>query len=238
MNKSIIQRLGTILSVFLLSACAPEKPPKLAEFAPIVRPSGPEKPQYSNGSLYQINAPAASLYSDTRPHSLGDILTVVLQENTNATKSTATSTTKEDSIDLTTPDIITRRLGGVSGDLADLLTGVLNGGQELTNDREFSGEGSSNQSNSLTGNITVTVVDVFPNGNLVIKGEKWLTLNQGQEYIRIAGVIRPGDIQPDNTILSTRIADAQIAYSGEGFIHDANQQGWLSRFFGGPYWPF
>lgn len=105
-------------------------------------------------------------------------------------------------------------------------------------EREFSGEADSSQSNSLSGEITVTVVDILPNGNLVVQGEKWFTLNQGKEYIRIAGVVRPQDVTPDNTLASSKLADAQIAYSGEGFLADANNQGWFGQFMNGKWWPF
>jgi flagellar L-ring protein precursor FlgH len=105
-------------------------------------------------------------------------------------------------------------------------------------DRTFDGEGSSSQSNSLQGDITVTVVDRLPNGNLVISGEKWLTINQGEEYIRLTGVIRPYDIEPDNAVFSNRIADAQIAYSSKGVLAAANRMGWLSRFFQSAMYPF
>ena len=93
-------------------------------------------------------------------------------------------------------------------------------------------------SNSLSGNITVTVHDVLPNGVLMVKGEKWLTLNQGDEYIRISGMVRPQDIGSDNTVESTKLADARIAYSGTGSVNDSNVMGWMSRFFIGAIWPF
>jgi flagellar L-ring protein precursor FlgH len=92
--------------------------------------------------------------------------------------------------------------------------------------------------NSLSGNITVTIHQVMPNGTMLVRGEKWLTLNQGDEYIRVSGLVRPQDIGPDNSIESTRLADARITYSGTGATHDANVMGWLARFFISPLWPF
>ncbi|HEY9052564.1 MAG TPA: flagellar basal body L-ring protein FlgH, partial [Gammaproteobacteria bacterium] len=141
----------------------------------------------------------------------------------------ATSTKKDDDISIDVPSVF-----GV--------TPTHNGNPLLALDmqpsREFEGEGDSSQSNSLNGEITVTVVDILSNGNLVVKGEKWFTLNQGKEYIRIAGVIRPQDVKPDNTIASAKLADAQIAYSGEGFVADSNSQGWFSQFLSSKWWPF
>jgi flagellar L-ring protein FlgH len=84
----------------------------------------------------------------------------------------------------------------------------------------------------------VTVADVLPNGNLVVRGEKWLTLNQGDEYIQISGIVRPIDIRTDNTVLSGLVADARITYSGKGMVADSNKMGWLSRFFASAIWPF
>src|SRR5690606_4314762 len=102
----------------------------------------------------------------------------------------------------------------------------------------FNGEADANQSNSLTGPITVTVADVLPNGLLAVRGEKWITLNNGDELIRLSGLIRPEAVGPDNSVLSTRIADARITYSGTGAFANASKPGWLSQFFMSPVWPF
>jgi len=111
-------------------------------------------------------------------------------------------------------------------------------GVSLSGEREFDGSADANQSNSLTGSITVTVAEVLPNGILAIRGEKWITLNQGDELIRISGLVRTDDIGPDNTVLSTRVADARITYSGTGAFANASQPGWLNQFFLSPLWPF
>ena len=105
-------------------------------------------------------------------------------------------------------------------------------------DRKLGGEGSSDQSNSLTGDISAVVIGVYPNGNLAIRGEKMLTLNQGEEVVQISGVIRPEDIAGDNSVPSSRVADAKITYAGNGVLADANTVGWLGRFFLSPLWPF
>ena len=113
-----------------------------------------------------------------------------------------------------------------------------NTGVELGGNRGFNGEADANQSNSLTGSITVTVADVLPNGLLAVRGEKWITLNNGDELIRLSGLIRPDDIGADNSVPSTRIADARITYSGTGAFANASKPGWLSQFFMSPVWPF
>ncbi|MBD3634972.1 MAG: flagellar basal body L-ring protein FlgH, partial [Methylophaga sp.] len=103
---------------------------------------------------------------------------------------------------------------------------------------DFEGEGESEQNNLLSGNISVSVVEVLANGNMVIRGEKVITINQGNEYIRLSGIVSPRDIEADNSVSSVRIADAQIAYTGDGPTNDANVMGWLSRFFASALMPF
>ena len=220
-------KLLLLFLVMFANACSHVRPSSKAEFAPVVRPTVASQNIYKGGSLYQPSN--MLLFEDPRPHKIGDLLTVVLQESTNASKTASTATTKSDSNTLTSPTLFGSPItkGG---------TEILN--TDFSQDRDFSGDGDSSQSNSLTGNITVTVVDVLANNNLIVQGEKWLTLNQGDEYVRIKGVVRPRDVRADNTVLSTRIADAQIAYSGEGFVHDSNEQGWLAQFFNSKWWPF
>jgi flagellar L-ring protein precursor FlgH len=101
----------------------------------------------------------------------------------------------------------------------------------LENSRRFEGSGDSSLSNRLQGNVTVTVAKRLANGNLVVRGQKWIEINQGREFVRIQGVIRTIDIQPDNTIPSYKVADASIAYGASGALADANRPGLLSRFF-------
>jgi flagellar L-ring protein precursor FlgH len=220
--------LFIVISVAILSSgCSSIRPTEKPDFSPVVRPLPQVQSNYTSGSLYQQNN--MLLFEDNRPHKIGDLLTVVLQESTNASKKASTATSKSDANSLASPTLLGRP---VTADGNEILN------TDYSQDRQFSGEGDSSQSNSLSGNITVTVVDILTNNNLVVKGEKWLTLNQGDEYVRIAGVVRPQDVRADNTVLSTRIADAQIAYSGEGFVQESNEQGWLSQFFNSKWWPF
>lgn len=224
-NIRLISGLLMVLAL-LLGGCA-TMPQELSDFEPIVRPVPPPRPNYDNGSLFQPRS--LSLFEDPKPYRIGDVLTIILQEQTSASKTAETSTAKDDDISFDVPSIlgITPTHNGNT---------LLNA--NISPSRAFSGEADSSQSNSLSGQITVTVVDILPNGNMVVQGEKWLTLNKGKEYIRIAGVVRPQDISGDNTITSSKLADAQIAYSGEGFLADSNEQGWLSKFFSGKWWPF
>ena len=109
---------------------------------------------------------------------------------------------------------------------------------DINGERDFTGSGDSEQSNSLRGEIAVTVVDILPNGNLVVRGEKIIGLNQGSEFIRLSGMVRPQDISSDNIVMSRKIANARIFYGGGGVVAESNSRGWLSRFFDSPLFPF
>lgn len=195
-------------------------------YAPVVAPPPPVIPP-SNGSLYSENY-SISLYTDAKAMRIGDIITVILEEETSSSKSSNISLVKDDDVNIEEGTVLGT---GISAKNLSLLT-------DLVAEREFTGEADADQSNSLIGDITVTVADILPNGNLVIRGEKWITINRGDEYIRLSGIIRPGDIATDNTVVSTRIANARISYSGTGELANTNRQGWLSKFFNGPLWPF
>lgn len=187
-----------------------------------------EYPAPADGTIFR-GGTEVRLFEDLKAGRVGDILTIRLVEKTNASKNSQTQTAKTTSATLANPQVFGR---AITKDGTPLFSGSLDG------ESSFDGQGASSQSNSLTGDITVTVIDRLPNGNLVIQGEKWLTINQGREFIRVTGVIRPNDIETDNSVLSTRIANAQIAYSAKGALADANRMGLLSRFFNSILHPY
>jgi flagellar L-ring protein precursor FlgH len=221
-----MKKLLTILSVLSLTACSSVMPmderPDDPDFAPVPAQSL-KPPAISDGSLYQNNY-AISLYSDQRARRIGDVITVMLQEQTNASKSNSASTSKDSELTITPTSLF----GGIHPALASSLTG----------ERSFSGQGDTGQSNSLDGQITVTISAIYPNGILEIRGEKWLSLNQGDEFIRVRGLVRPEDIGSDNTVQSSKLADARISYGGTGYIASASKPGWVTRFFNSEWWPF
>lgn len=225
MNARLLRASVSLFAAVLLAGCATSAPRIDPGFAPTL-PIAQAAPPRADGAIYH-DAGSMELFSDPRAHRVGDILTIVLAENTQASKKAETTTSKKDSVNVGAATLWGK-------------TFPLNGGKVagLSGDNGFDGSGSSSQSNQLSGQITVTVAQRLSNGNLVLRGEKWLTINQGRELVRIAGIARPEDINPDNTILSTRIANAQITYTGSGTLADANTQGWLSRFFNSKWMPF
>ena len=227
-----IMKYSMLISIVLLqlSGCASIEQAKILpndpNFAPIM-PEMEEDPMVPTGSLFKENY-VNNIYSDSKAHRVGDIISVELSENTQAQKNAKTELTKDNA--------------GSVGSLIGL------GGAPITfkgdslefgysQNTAFSGDSKSDQSNSLTGNISVHVLRVLPNGNLMIRGEKWLTLNNGDEYVRLTGIIRSKDISSTNTITSNKVANARIEYAGTGSFADAQEQGWLSKFFGSSWWP-
>ncbi|HEX7115018.1 MAG TPA: flagellar basal body L-ring protein FlgH [Steroidobacter sp.] len=213
------------LAALSLSACV--TPPPEPDWS-ATWPELPPPASQGNGAIYQAGHDI-SLFENAVARRVGDTLTIKLNERTNASKSSSTSTKKATTVEAPGPTIAGRPVT-VHG------TPVLN--TQIGNEARFDGEGASSQSNRLEGQITVTVAQRLPNGNLLVRGQKWITINQGREYVRIQGIVRPIDIEPDNSISSLKVADAMIAYGAQGALADANKPGLLSRFFNLPFMPF
>ena len=227
--RTIVSVLFAVLAAVLLSACAATQQPFADD--PYYSPIPPEpapRPVLKTGSLF-AQQHSNSLYSDNKARHEGDIITVVLRERTQASKQAKTESGKDSSVTID-PMI------GLGGRAVSVAGNVLQFGANSSS--EFTGDAKADQSNSLVGDISVNVLQVMTNGNLVIRGEKWLTLNTGKEYIRLTGIIRPQDVDVNNTVESNKIANARIEYSGTGAHHFGQSPGWLSRLFNGPLWPF
>lgn len=210
-----------LIASALLAGCSVVKPPKLPEAAPVplTVQAQPQSARPRGGGVWAPER-ASALVSDTRQFRAGDVLTVMLQEVTQASKSADTQLGKQSS-------------GGLQASTGSKKTDISLGAQ-----REFSGGASSSQQNQLQGAITVVVHEVMGNGLLRIQGEKSLTLNQGEELIRLGGYVRATDVDADNRVSSQRIANARIVYSGQGHLADTNTPGWLTRLFNSPLVPF
>jgi flagellar L-ring protein FlgH len=214
--------LMTAAAALLLAACATRAPIDEEQEWPDLPP-----PPAQDGAIYHTGYDVA-LFENATARRVGDIVTIHLVEATNASKSSSTTTSKASSLALPAPTL----LGAPMTHNGTPLDTTLN------NKTTFDGAGDSKQSNQLTGDITVAIVKRLPNGNLVVRGQKWIGINQGREYIRIQGVVRAIDIQPDNSIESTKVGNASISYGGKGALADANAQSWLVRFFNSPWMPF
>jgi flagellar L-ring protein precursor FlgH len=184
--------------------------------------------QREPGALY-AQGTDVSLWSNVTARNLGDTLTVVLAESTEAEKSATTTAAKNSSAALTGPTILGRPITSNGTPILDASMG---------NESAFTGNGAATQSNKLDGFISVTVAKRLSNGNLVVRGQKWVAINSGREFVRLQGIVRPSDISPDNTVFSWRVADAYISYGGQGTVANASKPGWLYRFFNSPKTPF
>lgn len=223
-QKKVLQwaaRLAVAWGAALLAGCAAldTTPPAIVHQPMTARPLPIEAQPAPNGAIFRPQA-ARPLFEDRKPRYIGDILTINLVEKTSAKKNSAASASRK-SDNSASIDTLTRLpLSGLSGL-----------GLTASSDMSLEGEGSASADNTFSGTITVTVIDVFPNGNLLVSGEKQLAINQGREYIRFSGVVNPDTISAQNTVASTQVADARIEYVGSGYIDEAQRMGWLQRFF-------
>lgn len=222
------------LGAWLVGCASLEKPKDTADYSPTM-PLAEVPIAERNGSLY-VEATSVTYFQDTKARRVGDIITIMLTEQTNAKKSTSMKTDKSSDVAIDAPNIFGRTpslkpMGiGTSANPLDMSMG-------LGSSQVFDGSGDSSLSNALSGRLTVTVAEVLGNGYLLVRGEKKLTINQGDEYVKISGIIRPQDVLPDNTVLSMHVADAKITYTGDGSIHDASTPGALTSLLN-KLWPF
>jgi flagellar L-ring protein precursor FlgH len=230
----LVKLFGIALLGATLTACVShpslEHPDYLVpEYESVAVPAQEER-----GSALYSPYTEVALFEDLKGYRRGDIINVLLAERTAAQKSSGTNVSKSNEATIENPT-----LGGEQRDNLGSFRGYdWNFGFGLSSEQAFTGASGSNQSNTLSGSIAVTVVEELPRGNLLVQGEKWISLNEGHEFIRVRGIIRRSDISQDNTVLSTQIADARIAYGGAGATKDANRMGWLSRFFNSALQPF
>ncbi len=185
----------------------------------------PEAKETVDGAIYDPSY-NLFLFEDVKARRVGDLITIVLEESINASKSASTEADKDSSIDLPNPTLF-----GKDNRLNEIVN-------DIDSTREFEGEGETTQENSIEGNITVMVHKVYPNGNLLVMGEKLIELNEGSEIVRVSGIVRPTDVTTDNTVLSNQVANAQITYKGKGIVSDSSKAGWLTRFFYSAIWPY
>ncbi|MCG8425953.1 MAG: flagellar basal body L-ring protein FlgH [Chromatiales bacterium] len=235
--KQIVKMVIALTGLALLAGCNTTPPKRDPQYAPIRPAVMPEKP-IGNGSIYQAGY-ERSWFEDLRARRIGDMLTIKLSEKNDAKKKSSTAVSKKNSNSITNPTLLGSTLQFNAPGLVPLASNQDNGlGTSLASTHDFEGDGDSSLNNELTGDITVTVVDVLANGYLMVRGEKRIGINQGNEYIKVSGIVRPSDIDSTNTVESTRLADPTIVYIGDGPVADANVMGWLSKFFISAVFPF
>ena len=210
--------LALLVTAVSVSACAsPTGRPIAPQFEPSYAAPPPPPSASPNGAIFQQSR-YSSLVEDNRARRVGDVLTIQLVEAMQATKQASQQTSRDSNLGITLPDAKPFRF---------IPDGLLQGGATSS----FKGSGQAAQANSLSGQVSVTVAQVYPNGTMFVRGQKRVQLNRGDEYVQISGIVRPEDVSPDNRVLSTRVADAKIAYSGTGEVAAQSRQGWLQRFF-------
>lgn len=218
-----MNRLALLIAVSALAtgcAVTPPAPPASVHQPMSVRPIAPPQFAPENGAIYQTGSARLNLFDDRRARFVGDTLTILIEERTAGSKKASSDATKTSSLAFSIPTIKgfpfkTLQEANVSA----------------SNSSKFAGQGDSAANNSLTGNLTVTVIEVLANGNLLVSGEKQISINQGTEFVRFSGVVNPANIAGGNTVSSTKVADARVEYKGNGYVDEAQTMGWLQRFF-------
>ena len=213
-------KLAGLLAALCLSGCSLITTPTSVHQPMTARPAPPPANAGNNGSIY--GAATRPLFEDRRARLVGDTLTINLVEKTQASKSANTNTARSGKTD------VGIAAGGIVGAPGKFLAPLSVGGSD---DTSFSGKGAAAANNVFTGTITVTVIEVYPNGNLLVSGEKQVAINQGQEFIRFSGVVNPSYVTSSNTVQSVQVADARVEYKGSGSIDEAQTMGWLQRLF-------
>lgn len=205
-----------VASALVLAACGPERQTGFNAALPAPPPLA-AAPVPANGAIFQPTGGFSPLYNGQRASRVGDLVTVLLMERTQTSKSASSNTRRDGGFSLSPPSA-----GPFSFD-----PGVLNSGGQSS----FKGQGDASQTSTFRGDITVTIAEVRPNGTAFIRGEKVMQLSQGEEWVQLSGIIRLSDIDQQNRIASPRIADARITYAGAGAVQRASREGWLSKFF-------
>lgn len=203
----------------MLAGCVTTTPPTAVHQPMTARPQARDYTAPLNGAIYNI-ASARPLFEDRRARLVGDTLTINIVEKTAASKISENKASRSQSVAVTTPSIVGLPFKGAQGTALS-----------ATDANSFNGKGQNTSTNDFTSTITVTVIEVYPNGNLLVSGEKQIGLKEGEEFVRFSGVVNPNTITTANTVSSTQVADARIEYKANGFINDAQVMGWLGKFF-------
>lgn len=208
-----------VLLVISLAGCVTTTPATAIHQPMTARPEPRSTLAPSNGAIFNV-ASARPLFEDRRARFVGDTLIINIQEKVQASKKSENKTTRSQKVDVTVPTIVGLPFKGAQGTTL-----------AASDTNNFNGKGENTSSNDFTGTLAVTVIEVYPNGNLLVSGEKQIGLKEGEEFIRFSGVVNPNTITAANTVVSTQVADARIEYKANGFLDSAQVMGWLGKFF-------
>jgi flagellar L-ring protein precursor FlgH len=212
--------LTLVFAASAATGCVSVTPPTSVHQPMVVRPASPAPAPRTEGSIYAAGFGSGLLFEDRRARNVGDTVTIVIAEKTDASKKSNTNTGRSSN-----NTFGVSALQGLPG------KSFLGSNLNATSGFSFDGKGESNNANDFSGTITVTVTEVLGNGNMLVSGEKQVGINQGSEYIRLSGIVNPVQLTAANTIQSTQLADARIEYRGSGAVAENQQTGWLTRFF-------
>ncbi|MDP2795684.1 MAG: flagellar basal body L-ring protein FlgH [Sulfurisoma sp.] len=215
-----MKRLSTLIGAALLATgCVTTTPPTAVHQPMTARPEPRNYAPANNGAIYNV-ASARPLFEDRRARFVGDTITINIAEKTQASKKSDTKAERAQDMSTSVPTMVGLPLKSVLGMTLD-----------ASSSSKFGGKGENTSANDFTGIITVTVIEVMPNGNLLVSGEKQIGLKEGEEFIRFSGVVNPNTITAANTVTSTQVADARMEFKANGFVDSAQVMGWLARFF-------
>lgn len=211
--------LAIVIAIAALPGCVTTTPSTAVHQPMSVRPEPKAMQAQGNGAIFNV-ASNRPLFEDRRARLVGDTLTINIVEKTQASKKSDTKAERSQSMDLSVPTVVGLPFKGIQSTTlaADSAS-------------KFGGKGENSSTNDFISTITVTVIEVYPNGNLLVSGEKLLGLKEGEEFIRFSGVVNPNTITGANTVQSTQVADARMEFKANGFVDSAQVMGWLSRFF-------
>ena len=233
--KCAMKYLAIMISMVGLTACTQAFKPQTSDIPSHVQVAKAQ-PMKAKGAIWSESTTNDNLFADVKAHGLNDIVTILVEETTAASGKANTKTGRDNSVNLGVDNFLGKNLNfksflGIPG------TGPFTPSVGATSSSAFTGSGTTTRSGSLKGVITARVIEVLPNGNLVVRGTREMVVNDEKQTMALTGVIRPQDIASDNSISSTMVADARIEYGGNGIVADQQEQGWLSRVLGW-IWPF
>ncbi len=220
MTMTSIRKSLLAIAACLAGAGCATVPPTNVHQPMSARPEVQARPQPVDGAIFQDSTARLLLFNDRRARFVGDTITVTIEEKLQASNSTSSSAARKGAVSATVPTI-----AGVPGRTFQGLD------ISASSNNSHAGSGGASTNNTLAGTIAVTVIEVYPNGNLLVSGEKQVAIGQNTEYIRFSGVVNPANVTAANTVSSTRVADARIEFRGSGYVSEAQRMAWLARFF-------